>query len=932
MIKSYLLIIYVSLFCLQGVLAQNVNRNLSLIILDSISDTKLEDVSVTICNAKDTILVRYGWTKSNGEISIQGLPFGKFILFLNHPTYAQYVTYLEINNFTPLNKIETIKLSQATLLLKEVVIQGNGAGIIIKGDTIQYNSNSFVVEQNAKVEDLLKQIPGLQIDNYGKISAYGKKVDKILVDGEEFFGSDPTLVTRNIRGDMVRNIQIFDKRSDQASFTGIEDGIRTKTINVSLKEDKKKGYFGQINSGYGTQNFFQEQIMFNLFTDKTKFALFGNLANTGKVGLSGSENDKFGINYVSNKLIFRGIIGSLRNESDEAGTEIYNGKGYPIARNAGVHFDTKWNSNNKKTFNTNVSLGSITINNLQNTITINDLPLNSIRSLINQSSTNYSSKNKFDATYSNQFDTLTNLKISIDGGLNKSNMENNVSGTTIGKDLNQINSIESMDNNIGNQYYFNASELYNKKLHKARRTMSLLLSQTINESNNNDYLVVSNNFYANNGALSRKSVINQYRPMISRSKIFGGNFTYTEPITPNISLVASYGLGFTNSLYRRKAFNLSAAGIYDLLDLEFTNDFGFNEFDRRAILTFNYNKNRQTLALSNELSTIDFKQTDWSANKLFKLKYTTYIPTINYLNNQGSYILRFNYRGEAILPTIEQIQPIISNNDPLNILIGNTSLKPAYKHEVGFTYLLSKPLLKQSLNFEMSYALVSDPIVNDINTDFDGITTYRFSNLTNKKKIDFNLSSNYTKKIKDFDLNTSLSLNYNFNTSFSFSNSLVVQRNTQIYGGRLYFFKFKLKKYNFTVNLIPSYVNSKLLLGNYVDNSGYTFTSNVDMTVFLSKRTSIGSNTKYLYQSKTKIFEQNYNLFLLNVSLVKRFLSTENLRLTISINDLLNQNLGFNRYSYGALSTQNTYSTIKRYCMFSLKWDFSKFASQKTNQ
>src|SRR6201999_4659218 len=115
----------------------------------------------------------------------------------------------------------------------------------IKVDTTEFNAKAFVIQPNAKVEDLLKQLPGIQVDKDGKITAQGQTVNKVLVDGEEFFGDDPTLVTRNIRADMVDKIQLYDKKSDQAAFTGIDDGVKTKTINITLKDDKKNGMFGK---------------------------------------------------------------------------------------------------------------------------------------------------------------------------------------------------------------------------------------------------------------------------------------------------------------------------------------------------------------------------------------------------------------------------------------------------------------------------------------------------------------------------------------------------------------------------------------------------------------------------------------------------------------------------------------------------------------
>src|ERR1700744_5874502 len=157
------------------------------------------------------------------------------------------------------------------------MIKGTASQMKIKGDTTEFNAKAFVIQPNDKVEDLLRQLPGIQVDKDGKITAQGETVTKVLVDGEEFFGDDPTLVTKNIRADMVDKVQLYDKKSDQAAFTGVDDGVRTKTINIKLRADKKNGSFGKITSGVGTDSYYEGQGMYNQFTAKQKFSVYGTV-------------------------------------------------------------------------------------------------------------------------------------------------------------------------------------------------------------------------------------------------------------------------------------------------------------------------------------------------------------------------------------------------------------------------------------------------------------------------------------------------------------------------------------------------------------------------------------------------------------------------------------------------------------------------------
>jgi len=209
-----------------------------------------------------------------------------------YPSYADYVDELEVKD-TAAVRLPPIGMVLKSKLLEAVVVSNKGA-IHIKGDTTEFNADSFHTQAGATVEDLLKRLPGIQVDKNGKITAQGETVQKVLVDGEEFFGDDPTLVTQNLRADMVDKVQVFDKKSDQATFTGIDDGQKTKTINLKLKDSKKNGYFGRLTAGEGTDGFYDYQLMANYFRQKTKLAAYGIISNTGKTGLTWNERDNYG--------------------------------------------------------------------------------------------------------------------------------------------------------------------------------------------------------------------------------------------------------------------------------------------------------------------------------------------------------------------------------------------------------------------------------------------------------------------------------------------------------------------------------------------------------------------------------------------------------------------------------------------------------------
>ncbi|MDB5016245.1 MAG: TonB-dependent receptor, partial [Mucilaginibacter sp.] len=201
-------------------------------IQDTASNAKLPNTTICVLNAKDSILRAFTRAGVNGTFNISNLGKGKFILLVTYPGYADYVEPFNLDSIKASHDFGKLNMILKARLLADVIVKGTRAAIKIKGDTTEFNAAAFTIQPNSKVEDLLKQLPGIQVDKDGKITAQGQTVTKVLVDGEEFFGDDPTLVTKNIRGDMVDKVQLYDKKSDQATFTGIDDGQRTKTINI----------------------------------------------------------------------------------------------------------------------------------------------------------------------------------------------------------------------------------------------------------------------------------------------------------------------------------------------------------------------------------------------------------------------------------------------------------------------------------------------------------------------------------------------------------------------------------------------------------------------------------------------------------------------------------------------------------------------------
>lgn len=895
-------------------------------IKENVSKTPLIKASATVLNQRDSNIVKFGWSNLTGDFLLSNIPKGDFILLVSYPGYADYVEKFSIDATQTTKNFNSIILITKALLLNEVIVKGQHTMLKIKGDTLEFDSKAFKIEPNAKVEDMLKQIPGMQVDRNGKITAYGQQIEKVLLDGEEFFGDDPTLITKNIRADMVDKIQLYDKPSTIAATTGINDGNSKKTLNIKLKEDKKKGLFGKISAGLGTNKFYQEQAMLNIFNPKRKIAVFANTANTGRVGLTQSDNNKYGFAAQSFEIFGGGILSSFVGATyNEFSNERYNGQGIPSAITAGVHLDQKFNKD-KQYLNTNYLYGSLDVKGQ-----LNNLNRNQVANAIQTNNTDRSFNNDafnhhFNASYRINLDSLSTLEITLGTNIKKNENKNSfISSTASSIDGALFNSNRLVSNNA-NLFDFGSSALYTTKFKKPRRTLSLLINQYTYTNLAKGYLDVSTNFLNSNNTIDSTQQISQFKQNEVKSNLLSGTLSFSESISKSFSTVLSYGIGINSSSAIRESFNKAKDGEYRDLDQIFSNDYTFRETANRFGSSLVFNKKNIYTTLGLAANVFSFEQLDQTVNQKFKKNYTNLSPSIMFRNSYPQRgFLTLAYSGKPIQPSIEQTQPIRSNEDPLNIRIGNPELRPSFLNRFNAIYLIAKPSGGRNFNFNIIYTTTTNPFVNSSIINASGETQFQTVNLRSKSVQNFSASTGYSKNIKKKDLTLSFELRYNFNNYYGFTNKELLESRLNVFGAKLSSTIYKTNKYILDFNLRPSYNQSTSSQNAQLDNSGFTMDADAYLNITLTKTLSFTTTTSYSYQAKTKVFDTSNQIVLLNMVLSKSFFKDKSLRASISGNDLLNQNIGFNRSVLGSYLNETTYTTIKRYMIFSLAWDFSKF-------
>lgn len=896
-------------------------------VIDTTTKSMLANATISILRDKDSTLVKFSRADQHGNFILHDIPNGEFLIMVTYPKYADYIDFFKLDGRESGKEFGTIKLTTKATLLANVIIRGTAA-IRIKGDTTEFDAAAYKIQPNAKVEDLLKQLPGIQVDKDGKITAQGKTVNKVLVDGEEFFGDDPTLVTKNIRGDMVEKVQLFDKKSDQATFTGIDDDKQDKTINIKLKEDKKNGYFGKAEASGGTDDFYQGQAMFNAFRGKRKLSAFGTIANTGKIGLGWREQDRYASSNNIELMDGGGIMITNGNDEMESFDGRYNGQGIPLARNGGVHYDGKWNSD-KESINSNYKIGSLDLTGNRDGISQNNLPDGIINTTSDESFDNYMFRQKLDAIYQLKIDSTSNLKISVDGTLKNSETRSGYFTTSLRDDSTLLNRNTRTLSNDGKDKLFNASVYWTKKLKKKGRTFSLNISESASTHDSEGFLKSSTTFYA--AGLATDSVVDQYKSNDHKSSKFALSLAYTEPLSKSLSLVVNYGLGISNNNADSKSFNKDGTGRYTELDSLYSNTYKLNQLSNQAGAFLNMVTKKATIKIGTNVSAVKFEQEHLQRNNTFERNFRNWNPqaSFNYkISRQEGF--RLSYYGQTQQPSINDINPVRINTDPLNITLGNPNLKPSFQSDLSLNYNSYKVLTGQSIWLGGNYSITNNPIVSNSQTDSAGRSVFQSINIKEKNNASYYVYINFDRKIKSIDANAGINFDMNGSTNYSYMNTALNQTNSQSYGLSMNLSKYKEKKYESSIRMGPTYKRNQSSLQKDINDNGWGFNGNAAAGVYFPLKMELASDANYEYRAKTQSFNSDFKRLLWNVRLSKSFLKSDNLKLILSVNDLLNQNKGFDRSASGNMITQNSYTTIRRYYMASLVWDFSKMGGATT--
>ena len=866
-------------------------------------------------------------TKSNelGVFSFNVVKNSTIKLYYSYIGYTLFVKELDIKDTNEIQSIEDVFLVPNAGMLGNVTVESQK--IQIKEDTVSYLIDSTMYRKNDNVESMLKNLPGVQVDKDGTITAQGKQVTKVKVNGKEFFNGDVTTATREINADMVDRIQIIDDYGDQSAFTGIKDGDPTKTMNIQLRKDKNKGYFGNSTVGAGTNDRYLSSLSINKFNNEQQISLFGNLNNTN-VNLFnfGSMGGAMGNTMGNSARSMGGGRGGVGSSTGSIGGS----DGINTTKSVGLNYRDEWGS--KISVYGSCSFSNKLSNTIKNSTQQNIYHTKTSAYLLNSENNSIVQNQRFSFNIEYKMDTMNYIKFNPTVSYNHSDVDY-FSDFNSFLDATNISSGTIKDKSISNTPNISGSLLYNHRFKKRGRTMSLNINSGNSTTDSNEGYGNMTNLILPNGN-NVDSLLSQKIIQENSNENYGAKLSYTEPLNKKRSLEFNYSFNkqqldndrknyLIDSATQSEEYIASLSNIYN--NKYETNKFGLN-------LKTTQKKYNYTLGFSAQPARIESNSI--TSNSKFVNKLVNFYPVVRVAYNfSKSRSLNINYNGSSNQPSNAQLQPVIDNSNPQFISIGNPDLKPEFTSNVNvrynnFDYISGNVFFG---NFTANYT--QDKIVNSVKLIRNGVqqTTYKNANGFYTFSGFYNISRPIQNRKYVFNVGGNVS--YINNISFLRDSNDLESKNigSNWLASQRLSIDIKIKKWlETTVSVNYGLNDSKNSYQSDLNSNTKAWTLSNNSRFFLPKDFIISYDLE-------KIFNSGYannvitSPFIINTTIEKQFFEKKNVSLKLQGLDLLNENIGVNRTISGTGFTDTRTNKLGRYFIMSLVFRLNKFFNQQQN-
>ena len=906
-------------------------------MLRDTSQTAISSATVMLLNPKDSTLVNFSTSDSKGNFIFRNVKKTTYLLKISHIAFMPKEIFINPPEEKELN-LDVIELKPIAGFLMEVVIREAKAPIFIKGDTVEYDATTFKVPPGSTVEDLLRKLPGIEVDGSGNISTMGKDVRTVYVDGKTFFGNDPKTVTQNLDAQAVSKVQVFTEKSEQEKLTGVSDGSQEKVMNLELKEEYKKGYFGKASAGYGWGENAPHRWLakgnFNWFTDKQQLSFIGYGNNLNQTNLdwsdmsefrgqsmqTGNDNGDFGFN---SGFGMRYIMYSYSSGGD--GTGFTNSGGGGVNYN---YYDKKVKFNAGYLYTVNKTFSDVFAN--RQTF-LGDSTFWRMDTTHNE---NLRQNHNFSTRLEYQIDTLNSIILRANIGYvpeKKSYITDQLYQTAEFTDIN----LHHIDNKYkNNNLNVDFLTIYNHKFKKKGRSFSL--SGFYNYKDGNDFENIENiNEFFTLPSLSEQIKFLVKNNRNSEDHNVKSSVLYVEPLGKRFSLLGFYN--FRNTISKNHNYSSDPENNNAHIDSLYI-DYQNNRLYNRVGTSLNYGHNGINLTLGGAYQSLIITGTCETKppflEKLDPKIYHNFIPYFStFLELPKSVHINASYSYDVAEPEISYLFPMPNWSNTLYKIEGNPNLNPERFHNANarISYWNSASMINISVSADVKY-YDSQIVYNQTIEEIAGegfVTTNTPANMKGGENYFTSIWTNFP--IVKTILTMHVYVYGRFSNSPLFINDIENITNSKSYNASIDFNLTAGQRLTFYVggNISQTFTKYSLQTDRNQRYINYSVSANAKWQVF--KKTYLETTYKFTNYSNKKL-DFSQNLHLLNIS-VRQVIGKKNKwELRAAAIDVLNNNKYIRQGAAVNYIEYRTAPTLARYFMLTVSYNIKGFEVKNTEK
>ena len=870
-------------------------------LIDDATQEAIPEANIRILNQKDSTYVTGKASEKNGTFSIP-ISNGNYIVQISYIGYSDLFKDVSVNNKNATANLGTLSLIEDGVLLSDALVTAKALEVVVRGDTVEYNADSYKVTESAVIEDLLKKMPGVEVDADGKITVNGQEIKKILVDGKEFFSDDPKVASKNLPAKMVDKLQVLERRTDMSLMTGFDDGDEEMVINLTVKPGMKEGVFGNAFAGYGSQDRYEANAMVNYMRDKDQLTFLGGLNNTNNAGFSDLASAMFG-------------------GSGGRGRGRWGGRsGITKSANAGLNFSKEFNE--KLKLGGNVRYGDTDTDMSSSVYTQNLLSSENTFERENNVSNNYSQNINMDFRLEWEPDSMTKFIFRPNASFYNNNRSEVSDFSTVRAEGDTINHGDSQYFSEGTGKSIGGTLEASRKLGSTGRVLSFSVGGGINDSENNAENF-SNTFYSSR----LDDIIDQRIKNTNDGKNLRFYASYVEPLGKNNFLQLAYNYRYNRSESdrdtRTKDIN---TGEYTVLDTAYSKRLENDFHNQNVELNFRATRDKYNYMVGVSM------QPSKSESKIYKGETLEESVSQNVINfapmAQFNYMwsrqknLRLNYYGRTNQPSVSQLSSVKDFSNPLNISYGNPDLKPAFDHRLRLRYRNFNPENNSAYMFMTNLGFTVNDIVSSTITDREtGRRESTYENINGNWNANARFMTNQPLRNIKFSVFSMTFANYNNSNGFS---NLEKNTSKRLNLGETLGLNYRSDQFDFSVRGNVSYNKVDNSLEGQQNQEYFNYGGNASTTIYLPFDFLVESDLNYSTNSGyADGFDQKE--FLWNAAISKQLFKQKNGTIRFKIYDILKQKSDISRSVTANYIRDTTTNTLTSYFMFHFVYRFNIF-------